>query len=97
MSLAEPFEDTGKSQRIYVRVTPRQKSLIQKAAELKGLSISDYVLTIAERKAEEDIARVQIIELTTSDSAKLADLLLNPPEPSDNLKNAAMHYQNLTQ
>ena len=97
MSLAEPFEDTTKNARIEARATKRQKSIIEKAAKLKGLSTSDYVLSSAEREAEKDIAKIQIIELTTADSAKLADLLLNPPEPSDNLARAAMQYQELTQ
>jgi uncharacterized protein (DUF1778 family) len=97
MNLAQPSEESGKSERIYARVTPRQKSLIQRAAELKGLSISDYMIVNLEREAEQTIATTQIIELTAKDSLKLVEMLLNPPEPSENMKKAARRYQELTQ
>jgi uncharacterized protein (DUF1778 family) len=97
MSLAEASEEFGKSERIYARVTPRQKSLIQRAAELKGLSLSDYMVTNLEREAEQTIAATQIIELTARDSIRVMELLLNPPEPSEKLIQAAIRYKEMTQ
>jgi uncharacterized protein (DUF1778 family) len=97
MSIAQPFENTKKDARIEARATIRQKTTIAQAANMSGLSLSDYMVTRAERAAQEDIARIQIIEASYNDSLLLADLLMNSPEPSDNLKNAVARYQDLSQ
>jgi len=97
MSIAQPFEDSKKNARIEARATIRQKKTITQAANMSGLSLSDYMVTRAERAAQEDIARIQLIESTSTDSLLLTDLLMNPPEPSDNLKKAVRRYQDLSQ
>jgi uncharacterized protein (DUF1778 family) len=44
-----------KTERVEVRVTPEQKELLQKAAELEGLSVSQFMLMLALPRARQNI------------------------------------------
>jgi len=81
-----------KSERIAVRVTPKQKALLAQAAALRGRSLTDFVVDIAQREAEQDLERVRIIKLSSQGQQQLADMILNPPEPNEHLKAAASLY-----
>lgn len=58
--------------------------------------IKEHILSGYEDAAE-GISKIQNIDLTSSDSARMAELLLNPYEPSETLKKAAIRYQDLKQ
>jgi len=87
-----------KTERIAVRVTPSQKALLAQAAALRGRSLTDFVVDIAQREAEQDLERVRIIKLSGQGQQQLAEMILNPPEPNEHLKAAASAYdrQNIT-
>ena len=42
----------GTEQRIAMRVEPEQKALIERGARARGLSVTDFMLTLALREAE---------------------------------------------
>ncbi len=42
----------GRELRIPLRVKPEQKALIERAAEARGLTVTDFVLSLALREAE---------------------------------------------
>jgi uncharacterized protein (DUF1778 family) len=80
-------------ERFGARVRPAQKAKIQRAADLTGRSLSDFVIAAAEREAEETIRRHEVIDLSAADSLRLAEALLNPPEPNAALRAAFEEYQ----
>jgi uncharacterized protein (DUF1778 family) len=80
-------------ERFRARIQPEQKALLQRAADIAGRSLSDFVIAAAERAAEEAIRRHEIIQLTECDSRQLAEALLNPPAPSDRLRAAFADYE----
>ena len=44
-----------RTERVAARVTPEQKRLLQRAAELTGRSLTDFILSSAQEKAEETL------------------------------------------
>ncbi len=79
---------TSKIERLEARVTSQQKSIIQRAAQLSGLSVTDFLVTSAQNKAEDVIREHNVITLTARDSVLFATALLNPREPSAALRDA---------
>ncbi len=86
-------QTTMKRERIGARITPEQKALLQRAADLTGRSLTDFVVASAQAAAEETIRRHQVIQLTARDSERLAQALLDPPAPNDKLRAAAKDYR----
>lgn len=82
-----------KSEHIAIWVTTEQKDLIQRAANLEGRSLNDYVVGSVEAAAEEAIRHQGVIKLSREDSIKFVEALLNPPEPSPRLRAAYQRYR----
>lgn len=82
-------------ERVEVRISQEQKVLLQQAAALEGRSLSDFLVSSAQRAAKEAIREHQVISLSVSESQCFAEVLLNPPEPSDYLRAAMARYRRL--
>lgn len=50
---AEPHFSVKKNERIHLRLSSDQKFMIEEAAKLRHLSLSDFVLQVVAEKAEE--------------------------------------------
>lgn len=83
---------TARRERLEARVTADQKVLFQRAADLQGRSLTDFIISSAQAAAEETI-RAQQIVLSAKDSALFVEALLNPPEPNENLRRAMQRYR----
>lgn len=81
-----------KSERIATRVTPEQKTLIAEAAAVCGRTLTEFMVESAQRDATRVLEESRVIRLTAEHQARLAEALLNPPEPNDALKAAARAY-----
>ena len=82
-----------KRDRLDVRLSHEQKALFQQAAALEGRSLTDFMVTSAQRAAEQTIREHQVIALTARDSLQVAELLLDPPEPGPRLRAAVDEYR----
>ncbi|HET9014701.1 MAG TPA: DUF1778 domain-containing protein [Thermomicrobiaceae bacterium] len=76
--------------RLEARIPPEQKEVIQYAAALAGLSLTDFVLRSAQEAAEQAIRRHRVMALSAEDSAAFARAILDSPPPNDALR-AALH------
>ena len=74
--------------RLEVRLPTSVYALLKRAAELKGRSISDFVLSAAQDAAQRAIEDDGIIRLSAGDQARFAQALINPPTPNAALKRA---------
>jgi uncharacterized protein (DUF1778 family) len=79
--------------RLATRITEEQKILLQRAADIQGRSLSDFVIESAQRVAEAVIRAHEVITLSTEDSRAFAEALLNPPAPNERLREAFARYQ----
>lgn len=77
-----------KDERLEARVTRQLKDTIQRAADLLGLSVTDFVAMSAQQAAEAAIREHSLITLTARDSEMFAEALLNPRKPSEKLRAA---------
>ena len=81
--------DAPKRERVDMRLTPEQKTLIQQAAALEGRSLSDFILTSAASHAEAVIRARRVLQLTAEDSLAFARAVLDDAPPNDKLNQAA--------
>ena len=88
-----PKSPRRRAERLETRVTAEQKALIEHAAALQGRSITDFVLTSVQDAARRAIEEHEIIALSLRDSQAFVEALLNPPEPSARLREAAARYK----
>lgn len=75
-----------KDSRVDFRVSDVQKTLLERAAEIKHLSLSSYILSSSIKQAELDIAENEMLILSNRDRDLVMSALENPPEPNEALK-----------
>jgi uncharacterized protein (DUF1778 family) len=88
---------TVRTQRTEARLLPDQKKRIERAARIKGLSISDFIVQNADQAAIQTIRQHESWTVESHDRDVLIKALLNPPTPSSRLKLAAKRYRERTQ
>jgi uncharacterized protein (DUF1778 family) len=85
--------ETKQSDRFDMRMPPEQKELLQRAADLQGRSLKDFVMDSAQRAAQEVIREHDVMTLSARDSRAFADAMLNPREPNAALRRAVARYR----
>jgi len=86
-----------KSERIEVRITRRQKEFLQQAAELSGLSLSDFIIiTSTQRAAEGTVREHTVLTLSAQDSAAFVEALHHPDAPNAALRESWARYDTHT-
>lgn len=88
--------DRTRSERLEARVTSEQKALIQRAADLEGRSVTDYVLASVQDAAKRTIESHQTIVLGAADSRAFVEALLTPAPISDRLRDSVRRYRDIT-
>ena len=68
--------------RIEARIAPAALAIVRRAAQIQGRSISDFVVAAAQDAANRTIEQAEVIRLSLEDQRKIAELILNPPDPS---------------
>lgn len=86
---------TLKKERIDLRLTNDDKSLIEDAAALSNLTISQFMLASASRRAEEVIEEHRRMKLNETSWNLVMDAISNPPAPNAKLRNAARRLQDM--
>ena len=74
-----------KKQRIDLRLTDDDKSMIEEAAAISNQSVSQFMLNSASQRAAEVIEQ----------HPRVMDALSNPPSPGEKLKRAAKRLQGM--
>jgi uncharacterized protein (DUF1778 family) len=81
--------------RIEARLSPDALDLLRRAAEIEGRSLSDFVVTAARQAAEQTLHNAQLLKLSLSDQAFVAELLDRPAPPSPALERAKRRHAEL--
>jgi uncharacterized protein (DUF1778 family) len=87
--------DSTRSARFEARLSPDALTIIKRAAELQGRSVSDFVVAAAQEIAQRTIEDTSVIRLSIDDQRRFVDLLINPPELSPALQRAAKAHAEL--
>lgn len=78
--------------RLEARISQETKALVQKAADLEGRSLTDFVVSSVQAAAYKVIEQHQTLKLGLEDSEAFVKAVLNPPQPNEALKSAALRY-----
>lgn len=82
-----------KVERLETRVTREQKRLLQRAAELSGRSLSDFVISSAQEAAARAVQHYQVMTLSARDQEIFVNSLLHTPRPNAKLRAALKSYR----
>ena len=69
----------NQGEHLEARMTADQKPLSQRAAELEGRSVTDYLVSSVQDAAKRTVEACEVIVLSAADSRAFVDALLNPP------------------
>ena len=84
-----------RTERTEARLLPEQKMRIERAASLKGLSLSDFMVQNADEAAIRTIEQHTSWTLENADRDAVVEALLRPRKPSRRLAAAAKRYKRL--
>jgi uncharacterized protein (DUF1778 family) len=81
------------SARLEARISQETKDLVQKAADLEGRTLTDFIIASVQSEAHKVIEKYQTLKLSIEDSEAFSNAILNPPKPNEALKSAALRYK----
>jgi uncharacterized protein (DUF1778 family) len=94
MERANPPQLTA---RLEARVNPEIKALWEKAADLEGVTLTDFVIASVQAAAYKVIEQHQTLKLSLEDGEAFINAILNPPKPNEALIEAVLHYNQVIQ
>ena len=83
-----------KQQRLEARVTLSQKRLIERAAKLRGTTLTAFVVLSAQEAAARIISDLETLSLQAAASEVFVSAVLSAPEPNQAARNAARRFKN---
>ena len=89
--LTQRVRGPQKTHRSEARITLNQKRLIERAARLRGTSVTDFVIGTVQKAAAEAIKEHEVIELRGEARDVFVKAMLNPP-PATKAARAAIDY-----
>jgi uncharacterized protein (DUF1778 family) len=81
--------------RIEARLPNEVLTRLKRAAEIQGRTLTDFVVAAADEAACRAIEQTEILRLSAEDQRRIAEAILNPPEPTPALRRAARRYREL--
>jgi len=88
----EEKEKIIRSSRLEARIDSEQKALIERAAQLQGCSLSNFIIASAREAALKTIKEYEVIRLIGPDRDAFIAALINPPKPTRKMHEAAKRY-----
>lgn len=82
-----------KAERLEARISKEQKELFQRAADLQGRTLTDFIISSLQNAANQIIQEHEVMILSRRDQEVFVEALLNPAEPSAKLTTAAQRYK----
>src|SRR5580698_4845931 len=86
-------DHAARAYRFDARLNEEQKILIQKAADLEGRTMTDFVLHSAEAAAERTIEERSMLILSARETEAFVDAIFHPTAPGAVLRAAARAYK----
>jgi len=82
-----------RSERLDARVSHKEKGLIEAAASLRGISVTDFLRTTVTDAANRIIRENEVLTLAERSRKIFVETLLNPPKPNDVAIAAAKRFR----
>src|SRR5580704_6483331 len=81
-SMPNSLKTPVRNQRLEARITREQKRLIERAAQLRGTSVTDFIVSELQEAAAATIRDSETLRLRDDAREAFLKALLNPPEPN---------------
>jgi len=81
--------------RLEARISTDLHSMLKRAAEIQGRTMTDFVVSAVQDAAQHAIAQSEVIRLSLADQECFAQALLSPPKPAPALKRAFARHRKL--
>ncbi len=88
-------QTTNHNTLVKARIHPESLAIVQRAAEIQGRSVSEFMVAAAQEAAMKTIEEHQVIRLTIEEQRRFVELLLDPSEPTEALIRAQEDYARL--
>lgn len=89
-----PRNDTA---RLEARIPAQVYAQMQRAAELRGMTLTAYLLATAGEDARRVVEEAEVLRLAREDQIRFAEALIHPPKPNRRLIRAAKRHAALVQ
>jgi uncharacterized protein (DUF1778 family) len=93
MSRTQVRKRSRKARRLEARITPGQKHLIERAAALRGTSVTEFVVASAQEAAARTIRDFEVLTLRAEASEVFVNAILSPLAPNKAARAAAQRYK----
>ena len=91
-TVVETGARTIRSERLEARVSRETKALFQKAADIQGSTLTEFLVNSALEAAKQTMRENEFVELTRRDRIAFVEALLNAPVPNARLQKAAARH-----
>ncbi len=81
------------TERLNFRLNPGIKRVIERAAIIKGVSVTDFAISTLEREARDIVQNDEVLVLSDRDRDAFLAALDHPPTANDKLRRAARRYK----
>jgi uncharacterized protein (DUF1778 family) len=83
--------------RLEARIPVQVYDQMQRAARLRGMTLTGYLIATAGEDARRVVEDAEIMRLAREDQIRFAEALIDPPKPNDRLTRAAKRHAELIQ
>jgi uncharacterized protein (DUF1778 family) len=87
------MQTAAHTERINIRLEPSKKDLIERAAALRGLTLTQFVILTLCEEAKQVLSNDEILVLSDRDRDAFLKALDNPPAVNQRLRKAAEDYK----
>lgn len=81
--------------RLEARIPVAVYEQMQRAARLRGMTLTGYLLATAGEEARRTVEEADVLRLAKEDQIRFAKVLIDPPAPNDRLARAAKRHADL--
>jgi uncharacterized protein (DUF1778 family) len=93
MKTAVKYKSDTEKSRFDARLSKEQKDLFERAASLTGRTLTEFVISSAQKEADKLIEKHYAILASKKDQQIFFSTLMNPPKANTNLKKAVAIYK----
>ena len=86
-------QSSRKQERLEARIAPSQKRLIERAAQLRGTTLTEFVVLSAQEAAAKTINEFEVLNLRDDAREAFVHAVLNPAAPNAAARAAAERYR----
>ena len=92
MSSATSTAAESASDRLEARVTAQQKALFREAADLQGVTLTDFIVSSVHQAAVRALEARHVLDLSRRDQQVFVQTVLRPPAPNARLRTAWLRH-----